>query len=68
MDQDLKRFLISSAITFVSTFGVIFAAAVQVDSFTFTQEALVSLTIAAGNAGVRAVAKVVVEFLTGFNK
>lgn len=62
MNQNLKRHLISAGITFASTFGLTLALAVQENSFTFSREALIALVFSALVAGVRAVAKIAVEW------
>ena len=68
MTDTLKRFAISSLVTFVSTFGIFFFSAIQSDSFVFSKATLYSAVISAVFVAVRALAKVVVEFLMNFNK
>jgi len=59
--QDLKRHLISIAITFVSTFFLVFSFALSDEAFTFSRSAIMGVLGGALIAGIRAVAKVVYE-------
>lgn len=61
MSKNLKRHLVSALITFGSTFLVTLSLSVGADGFTFTQESLVALFISALVAGVRSVAKLIIE-------
>lgn len=62
MQSTIKQHLISAGITFGSTFLVTFSLAVASDSFTFTKESLLALSAAAIVAGVRGVAKLILEW------
>lgn len=62
--SDVKRHLVSAGITFVSTFLVTMALAISDTSFSFTREALLSLALSAIVAGVRGIAKLIVEWNT----
>jgi hypothetical protein len=66
--ENYKRFAISSLTTFIASFGIFFFSVIQDESFTFTSSALASAGASALMVAVRALAKVVVEFLTGFNR
>ena len=61
---NVKRHLISAGVTFVSTFLLVFAVAVGSDGFVFSKASLYALGGSAAVAGVRAVAKIVVEWFT----
>lgn len=64
--SNIKKHLISALITFISTFGLTFGLAAQVPEFTFQKEAFVSLVWAATVAGMRAISKLVVQWITGY--
>ena len=64
MTSTLKQHLISAGLTFVSVFLVTIAFAVANTSFTFSKEALLSLAVSAIIAGVRGVAKLIIECYT----
>lgn len=64
--SNLKRFAVSSGITFVAVFAVVFCTAVQETSFVFSKASLVSLAASGIIVAVRAVAKLIVEYATGF--
>ena len=66
--ENLKRYLWSSLITFIAGFGLAFAEAVlSFDSWQqlFTTDALIAVLMGAVFAGIRALAKVVIELCTG---
>jgi hypothetical protein len=65
MTKELKRHLISALTTFGSTFLVTIALVVNNSEFTFSQEAVVALIVSASVAGVRSLAKLVIEWNTG---
>lgn len=62
----LKRFLISSAITFVSTFAVVFFAMVSSETFDFSRDAISSAMVSGVFTAIRAVAKGIVEYANGY--
>lgn len=62
MNKDIKRHLISAGTTFISTFLLTIAMVVKDPSFTFTQEAIFALAFSAILAGVRGVAKLIIEW------
>lgn len=63
---NLKRFAISSYVTFISVFAVTFCAAVAEPNFVFSKASFVSLIASGLIVAVRAVTKVVMEFALGF--
>lgn len=65
MNQELKRHIVSALTTFGSTFLVTLALIIGNDAFTFSQEALLAGLLSALVAGVRSLAKVVIEWNTG---
>ena len=65
MSELYKRYLISAATTFVSTFVTVFALAISADSFTFSEEALIATTLSALIAAMRGLAKFIVEISSG---
>lgn len=62
MNEYIKRHLISAGITFGSTFLVTLALAISNTTFTFNKEALISLGVSCIVAGVRGVAKLILEW------
>lgn len=64
MSKNLKRHLISALTTFSSVFLVTFSFAISSNEFTFSQETLVAVALSALIAGVRGVAKLVIEWNT----
>ena len=62
MNKKLKKHLISASITFVSAFLGILAITIQDPTFSFSKDALGVAITSAFFAGVRALAKVVVEW------
>lgn len=61
MNTHYKRHLISAGLTFAGTFIVTFCLTATVDTFTFTKEALISVSLASVVAGVRGMLKVIWE-------
>lgn len=62
MNKEFKRHLISAGITFGSTFIAILAVTFQDPTFSFSKEALGVALTSAFLAGVRTVAKLIVEW------
>lgn len=60
--QDIKRHVISALLTFGSVVLFVVAAELANPSFAFTKEALLTLGVSAGVTGIRAVAKLVLEW------
>lgn len=58
----VKQHLISAGVTFASVFLVTISAEIANPSFGFTKEALLALSISAVIAGVRGVAKLILEW------
>lgn len=63
--ENLKRHLVSASITFLSTFVVTIAMAISENTISFEKGAIISLSFAAMIAGVRAVAKLILEWNSG---
>lgn len=61
--SNLKQHALSAFVTFITTFAVTIAFAIQVPDFTFRKESLVAVALAGITAGVRAVAKFITEWL-----
>lgn len=61
MKAHYKRHLISAGLTFLGTFIVTFSLLATADTFTFTKEALISVSLASIIAGVRGMLKVIWE-------
>jgi hypothetical protein len=61
MQTPFKRYFVSTITTFVSTFITFAAFQINTPGFVFNREGLVLLAISAIVAGVRGVAKVIVE-------
>ena len=64
MTKYTRKHLVSAGVTFVSTFVLTIAFTLQSPDFTFSQEALLGLSLSALMVGTRAVAKLVVEWAT----
>lgn len=62
MKSTIKEHLVSLALTFLSGFAVYMAFLIQTPNFQFTKDALGSAGVAAIIAGVRAVAKLIIEW------
>lgn len=58
---NIKRHLISAAITFVATFLFFFCGLVMTEQFKFTWDALYAASLGGFIAGARAVAKIIYE-------
>jgi len=68
MNQDLKRYLKSSAITFIATFAF-FAVPTLVDgNFTWTAPTVVSVLLSAIRVGVKAAWEIWIPFLNDLLK
>lgn len=65
MPSTFKEHLISAGVTFGSTFLTVFSLEIVNTSFSFSREALLSLSLAAVVAGVRSVAKLFLEWKLG---
>lgn len=65
--KTLKRFAISSGVTFISTFGIFFFTAIQSEDFSFSTSTISSLIISAVFVAIRAAAKLIVEFFISLN-
>ena len=65
MNNAYKRHLISAFTTFISTFLVSMSLAITSESFTFSKEAILSIAVSAIVAGVRGIAKLIIEWNTG---
>lgn len=62
---NLKGYLISTLITFLSVFGLVFFGAISIPGFTFSKTTLSALALAAIASAVRAVAKLIIELISG---
>lgn len=65
MNATFKRYLVSSLTTFGTAFLIAISVAIQVPGFTFSKASIVALITSAAATAVRAVAKALVEALTG---
>jgi hypothetical protein len=61
MKNNIKRHLISLAITFVATFLLVVCFQISSDEFVFSKTSLVALALSGLIAGTRAVAKIIYE-------
>lgn len=61
---NIKRYAISSVITFVATFVLVFFTAVGADDFVISKASLYALIGSAVMVATRAVAKVIIELAT----
>lgn len=68
MKEILKKYLISSVITFIAVFGLVFFTAIQEADFIFSKQSFIALICAAAVVAVRALAKVVVEAIIAVYK
>ena len=64
MKENLKRYGISSIITFVGTFAVSFGALLSADTFAFTKGAVISAVLSSLVVAGRAVTKIIYEIGT----
>ncbi len=62
---NLKGYAISTLITFSSTFLFVICTAMSVSSFTFSKDTILALGASALVSAIRAVAKLIVEYLVG---
>jgi hypothetical protein len=62
MNTNIKGYLLSTLITFIAVFATYFFTAIQVPGFTFSKSSLLGLAVAAVVSGVRAAAKLIVEY------
>lgn len=61
MKDTLKRYLISSGVTFIAVFAMTFCASVMDETFVFSKTALTSTAIGAVGVAFRALAKIIWE-------
>lgn len=62
---NLKGYLLSTLITFLSVFALVFFGAISVPGFTFSKSSVAALALSAIISAVRAVAKLIVERIGG---
>lgn len=65
MNSTLKRYLVSSIVTFISAFTVTFLSVIQTPSFTFSKASLLALATSSLAIAIRAAAKALQESITG---
>ena len=69
MTPDFKRHLVSFAVTFLSTFTLVFATGLDTQLATgygVTSDILMTILVSAGVAGARAVLKIIIETPGGY--
>lgn len=60
-----KGYLVSTLITFVAVFLTTFCAALIMPGFVFSKDTLIALALSGVISGVRAAAKLVIEYVSG---
>ena len=66
MSQTFKEHLVSAGVTFITAFVSIIALSLQSPDFQYSKSSIVALGISAIVVGIRALAKLVLSWTTGY--